>query len=175
MHSCSHKEFAVLPDPASRTVTILSCDTCKNCAPSISSEERTSQRSFQYARFAWDGTPISHGRLVLPDYAGATITALRPVDRGGGFCVEVEALTYLGLVERRISLHFNEVRQSFIMFSHAALDSGPAWCVDAATVWWKDSFYQLPPPAKQTEARTIVLAHIGTRFAESRVLSGANC
>lgn len=169
--------MAIIPDPRTQTLVILSSSThVAGSDPSAPVEH-----GILYARFTFDGHIIAYNEFQTPGYTILQITGIQPINEHGGFGLNIAARHPDRRVDGELYLQFDQRTFTFTycncpMFSLTIVGPG---MMDERIAWWKDTFYQaLPEPLNVLDADELcyspLLAQLGTRFVRLRKCPGAH-
>jgi hypothetical protein len=173
-HSCQHVDMAILPNMSSRTVTVITSHRCTSAQCS-----RTGGCLVHYTRFSHGGKILGDGTFGLPDIGGTEILRVLPVDRCGGYALEVNVVhseifnDYQTVRQEGRNLYFDEKANTFKDPKYPVSQSSSIYTVPREVMWWKDTFYQISPGREffykghtTTDVISIeaLLAYMGTRY-----------
>lgn len=173
-HSCQHIDMAIIPNMNSQVLTVFTSQRCasRECC-------HTEGSSIYYTRFNYGGHILGEGRFHLPDIRGSEIKDVLPVDRCGGYALEVRTCLskksegYPFSAQEGRSLFFDDKANTFKDPRCPIPQSRSVYTVPQEVKWWKDTFYQVRPgkesfpkgysTTKASETETL-LAYMGTRY-----------
>jgi hypothetical protein len=131
-------DIQVLPKPSSQTFTLFFTPTCEArwCGHHVQ------DITIRYYVVTFDGQLVQESTFMIPlpagatNLAGASITSIHPVDRKGGYRINVFCrYNQDGFTS---TLHFDETLQAFRKPEQPTFSSE-----NVRTAWWKDSFYKI--------------------------------
>jgi len=157
-----------IPNPRLQNLTLFTTRTCETrwCGHDIA------KAAIRYAQVAFDGRVIQHREFTIPvaeeasNFAGTSITSIRPVDRRGSFCIKVFARYNSNGYNS--CFQFDEESQIFTNPDCPNSRGDALWSEHVSTQWFKDSYYQLCTDydVHQNVAR-LTFVHLGTRCVSS--------
>jgi hypothetical protein len=126
--------------------------------------------SIHYYVVTFDGQLVQESTFMIPlpagaiNLAGASITSIYPVDRNGGYSINVFCrYDYNGFTS---TSHFDETLQTF-----SEPEKPTIFAENVRTVWWKDSFYTISLDFGGISG----IAHIYLHHIRSRCVRPCRC
>lgn len=153
--------ISAIPNPRAQTLTLFTTRTCEArwCGHQVQ------DLSIRYCNFTFQGQLLQQNTftIALPggvnDLAGASVTSIRPVDRVGGFLVNVFCrYIHDGHIS---SFHFNESTQICRMVEQMTLTGE-----HHKTASWRDTYYRAEEGnAVEHDVVTmrVTLMHLGSK------------